>query len=443
MGIPLAIDNGSGTLVDDNYTPFTESAIGGDWWNPSWPYRKVITIDNQANSSALADYPVLVTVDTAGLIAAGKLNVNGGDLRFVDGTSELNFWVESGMNTPSTRIWVKVPAIPAAATKSISMYFGNTARTISRSDGAKTFPLFDNFGGTGWEGYKYPTPVMGPGSTAGGSGTFSSVLRESDTFWRMYSSYDSDGNDIGMSTSSDGIHWTHQGVVLRKGPAGAWDSANVWCPAVWKENGTYYMMYPGTGSSSGINMGLATSPDGVNFTKYSNNPVFNDPNWATGYTESPCFSVLKDNGTYYVMYNTLGAGKRQSSIAYSTDLINWTPAYTYPRFPGGTDPSDWNYHTFCGHMFKYEDLYYIIFPGQDSSHRLCQIWPVCFSQSIIPRKRYGIQGHRYDRRPASGSDGRIQIPPGLCPSTTSCICIMLRAVGARHRSPSSMISHRR
>ena len=96
----------------------------------------------------------------------------------MDGTAELSFWVESGLNTANTRIWVKAPSIPAGGTRSISMYFGNPDRKVSQSDGSKVFPVFDSFGGTGWEGSKYgSSPVMGPGSTAGGSGTFSSVLR--------------------------------------------------------------------------------------------------------------------------------------------------------------------------------------------------------------------------------------------------------------------------
>jgi hypothetical protein len=151
------------------------------------------------------------------------------------------------------------------------------------------------------------------------------------------------------------------------------------------------MMYPASGTSGTV-MGLATSTDGINWTKYANNPVFNDPNWASGDTESPCFSVMKDNGTYYVMYNTLGAGKRQSSIAYSTDLIHWTPAYNYARFPGGTDPSDWNYNMFCGHMFKYEDLYYVIFPGQDSSHDYAKFGLYASHSPLLPENDTEFKG---------------------------------------------------
>ena len=208
----------------------------------------------------------------------------------------------------------------------------------------------------------------------------------------MYSSYDSDNMDIGMSTSSDGIHWTHQGVVLRKGPAGSFDGGNVWCPAVWKEDSTYYMMYPASGSSVGTAMGLATSPDGITWTKDLRSPVFNDPNWATGDTESPCFSVLKESGTYYVMYNTLGHGQRQSGIAYSTDLIHWTPAYDHPRFAGSIDPNAWNNNMFCGHMFKYEDMFYIIFPGQDLSHDYAKFGLYASHSPLFPENDTEFKG---------------------------------------------------
>ena len=185
------------------------------------------------------------------------------------------------------------------------MYYGNPDRTISRSDGTKVFPVFDNFGGQGWEGYKYSgNPIMGPIEP----GAFSSVIRESDTLWRMYSSYYDVNVNIGMSTSNDGITWIRQGIVLQKGAAGAWDSGNIYRPAVWKEGSTYYMLYAGSiGSSPNIvtRMGLATSPDGVNWTKYVGNPVFNDPNtWANNQTDGPSFSVLKENGRYYILYNS-------------------------------------------------------------------------------------------------------------------------------------------
>jgi len=114
------------------------------WFNPSWKYRVPITIDNTANANALSNYQVLVTVDTASLISAGKMRSDGGDIRFTDsdGTTLLSYWIESGINTATTRIWVKVPSIPASSTKTIYMYYGSTASVSSASDGASTFIMF-------------------------------------------------------------------------------------------------------------------------------------------------------------------------------------------------------------------------------------------------------------------------------------------------------------
>jgi hypothetical protein len=54
-----------------------------------------------------------------------------GDIRFTDsdGQTQLNYWIESGCNTSSTKIWVKVPSIPANSTKTIYVYYGNSSAT--------------------------------------------------------------------------------------------------------------------------------------------------------------------------------------------------------------------------------------------------------------------------------------------------------------------------
>jgi hypothetical protein len=69
-----------------------------------------------------------------------------GDIRFTDSDkiTQLSYWIESGCNTASTQIWVKVPTIPASSTKTIYVYYGNLSAT-SQSNGANTFIFFDDF----------------------------------------------------------------------------------------------------------------------------------------------------------------------------------------------------------------------------------------------------------------------------------------------------------
>jgi len=45
------------------------------------------------------------------------------------------------------------------------------------------------------------------------------------------------------------------------------------------------MIYTGAGSG-GMQVGYATSADGIGWTKHPANPVFNDPTWASGQTEN-------------------------------------------------------------------------------------------------------------------------------------------------------------
>jgi Uncharacterized conserved protein len=60
---------------------------------------------------------------------------------------EIPFWVESGMcNRTNTRIWIKVPHIPAYGNAIVFMYYGNPD-AISKSNGNAVFEFFDDFDG--------------------------------------------------------------------------------------------------------------------------------------------------------------------------------------------------------------------------------------------------------------------------------------------------------
>jgi len=56
-------------------------------------------------------------------------------------------------------------------------------------------------------------------------------------------------------------------------PIPGWDGRRVIDPVVIKEGGIYKMWYTGEGLDSKWRIGYATSPDGINWTKYAWNPV--------------------------------------------------------------------------------------------------------------------------------------------------------------------------
>ncbi|MEM5812070.1 MAG: DUF2341 domain-containing protein, partial [Candidatus Aenigmatarchaeota archaeon] len=109
-------------------------------WLDGFTYRKPITINNTLNSNNLNDYQVNITLDTQSLISNGKMQSDCADIRFTDsdGTTLLNYWIESGCNTTNTKIWVKVPFIQASSTKTIYVYYGNPSAT-SQSSTTNTF----------------------------------------------------------------------------------------------------------------------------------------------------------------------------------------------------------------------------------------------------------------------------------------------------------------
>jgi len=114
-------------------------------WLSGWAYRRPVRINNSQNPNNLTNYQVLVTVDTASLISAGKMNSDGSDIRFTDsdGVTLLSYWIESGINTSTTKIWVKVPSIPASSVYTIYMYYGNPS-ALSQSNPNAVFDFFDD-----------------------------------------------------------------------------------------------------------------------------------------------------------------------------------------------------------------------------------------------------------------------------------------------------------
>ena len=142
-----------------------EYSLLDPWWNSNWLYRKNITINNTQNSNTLTDYQVMVIVDTQTLISDGKLRSDCGDIRFTwynatDGTeTEIPYWLESGCNTTTTKIWIKVPYIPANGYTTVYMYYGNPSAT-SVGNPEEVFVFYDDFSSDPttsgkWTYYKY------------------------------------------------------------------------------------------------------------------------------------------------------------------------------------------------------------------------------------------------------------------------------------------------
>jgi predicted GH43/DUF377 family glycosyl hydrolase len=129
--------------------------------------------------------------------------------------------------------------------------------------------------GIHWE--KYPeNPVLDIGAWGNNkdSDVWSpSVVLDGTSYKMWYTSFD--GNmKIGYAQSSDGIRWTKRtsASALNIGTWGSWDDRGVWSPCVALVGFEYKMWYTGWNGTS-VGIGYATSTDGANWIKQSNNPA--------------------------------------------------------------------------------------------------------------------------------------------------------------------------
>jgi hypothetical protein len=135
------------TVIKNTFFPTQTEAA---WWNEGWLYRQRVDITNN-ESTDLTDFQVKITLDTATLITAGKLQSDCDDIRITDHQgNEIPFWVEEndpGCNDTATEIWVKIPTLPADDGV-VYLYYGNASSSISpHHKGDQVFNFFDSFNG--------------------------------------------------------------------------------------------------------------------------------------------------------------------------------------------------------------------------------------------------------------------------------------------------------
>jgi beta-1,2-mannobiose phosphorylase / 1,2-beta-oligomannan phosphorylase len=137
--------------------------------------------------------------------------------------------------------------------------------------------------------------------------------------------------------------WKKQTVnpVLKVGEAGTWDSKNIQPGAVVFRNAAYHLWYSGSDGAY-WKIGYATSPDGISWTKYANNPVFDKSpagTWDDYGVYSP--SVIHDGKKFHLWYSGFGAFA-QIGHATSNDGIAWTRDPANPVVKTGIGALTWD-----------------------------------------------------------------------------------------------------
>jgi predicted GH43/DUF377 family glycosyl hydrolase len=212
-------------------------------------------------------------------------------------------------------------------------------RQIAQADSVQRLAVKLPSAGTsaGWRKYE-GNPVLG-----GDLGTCFDVamLRENGTY-RMWFSW-RPKESVALVESPDGIRWSSPQIVLSPNPSTGWEG-RINRPAVIKRDGAYHMWYTGQSPDRSW-IGYATSPDGRVWKRMSEKPVLSpDQSWEN--VAIMCPHVLwDDKQQLYRMWYSAGQQYEPNAIGYATSPngINWTKHNDNPVFT--SDPANqWEQH---------------------------------------------------------------------------------------------------
>ena len=249
----------------------------------------------------------------------------------------------------------------------------------------------------GWRRYE-GNPVIGPKI---GECFDVSVLEDEGVF-KMYFSWRSQAS-IALSESRDGLAWSDPVVVLSPDRESGWEN-DVNRISVIKKDGLYWMWYCGQVSGTVINeehellvddsaafswIGLATSEDGVHFTRRPEPVMKPVQPWEKNAIMCP-HVIFDEDRQVFCMWYSGGGWFEPDAIGYaeSPDGIHWTPDAANPVF-SAVKENLWERDkvTAC-QVLKDGDWYYMFYIGFEDidKARIC-----------CARSRDGIHG--WERHP--------------------------------------------
>ncbi len=171
-------------------------------------------------------------------------------------------------------------------------------------------------------------------------------------YWTLYGcyaqqgGYELDPGYEGVAWSDDGLSWSRAQdryiLSVHEPDVGEWEKHCIYQPWLVEHEGRFYNFYNAKHMPDWIEqMGLATSPDLMNWTRYSGNPIVRVR--PGGYDEQFCSDgkVFRDGDHWVMFYFGVGRGGAHIMAAFSRDLLHWTahpePLYRAGGHPGGLD----------------------------------------------------------------------------------------------------------
>jgi len=242
--------------------------------------------------------------------------------------------------------------------------------------------------------HKLGRPVLAP---TGRTGDFDSkavdcpnVFGFQDRWYMTYIGFDGTGYRTGLASSDDLIRWKREGMILDRGKPGAFDAHGAAGLSILGNNelfsahepyrvrGRYWLSYYGNdapGYEAGYgSIGLASSRDLKNWTRFEKNPILSPRDggaWEKG-TLYKSFLLRGPGGNFALLYNAKnslgGPWVESTGLATSPDLKTWTRHPSNPVLPHGPAGA-WD-SSFASDpiVFHHGDLYVMFYYGYDGRH---------------------------------------------------------------------------
>ena len=169
---------------------------------------------------------------------------------------------------------------------------------------------------------------------------------------------------IGMAVSQDGINWEKYPDPVLPSDSSQWFLG---VHSVIKINNEYYMYYEASSEFDyTFNINLATSTDGIHWTKYTNNPILlPSQSWEQG---SVSYATITNyNNGYMMTYSN--RSQTAIGVAYSNDGITWNKDNQNPKFSTQDATGGWCTKTSYPYSLKVGNEYRIYYSGYGSDNQ--------------------------------------------------------------------------
>jgi predicted GH43/DUF377 family glycosyl hydrolase len=189
------------------------------------------------------------------------------------------------------------------------------------------------------------------------------ILVENGTYrlWYHAGGVDQPHRNIGYATSTDGMTWQRRSEpVLTVGDSGSFDDDEAAEPRVFAVDGGYRMYYTGANEGRRKSLGMATSSDGIEWTKSEDNPIMDSERWGNYWGGA----FFHEDGFWH-LWHASDSGMGQLNYAWSRDGISWNDGDKNPVLEpsGDADQPDGVYLGDSVSGFRDGDSYRILYTG--------------------------------------------------------------------------------